>query len=343
MDTYLVAGFLGAGKTTLLLALAEEFVRRGKRVAVIENDVGKFSVDAPHLKTAGLEVRELRSGCVCCTLRGELADAAAAVERELSPDVLLVEPSGIAGPAQVLDILRGDRGTARVVKVLYVVDAFRFLGFKRFIPFLEQSLQEADLLALNKIDLLDPRGLDLVRRRLEDFDPGLTVLELSNRSPEAYPALARALEEASPRADSAGPRGCDPRSRKRGPGILVPANAPAPSVHSDRRKIEFPRPLSPRDLEDLLAEELERRVRALKEAGCPFLGHVKVFAGFPDAEAPSAGLGLSVTAFGRPAERTRSGGAGTFETAEIVLNAIVYGGEPNLRAVFDGFFEAAIR
>ncbi|MBL7005961.1 MAG: hypothetical protein ISR78_02640, partial [Spirochaetia bacterium] len=72
MQILIISGFLGSGKTTLLLGLSEFLVRRGERVAIIENEVGEIPVDSSCLKAQGLTVRELYAGCICCSLREDL-------------------------------------------------------------------------------------------------------------------------------------------------------------------------------------------------------------------------------------------------------------------------------
>jgi len=87
----IVAGFLGSGKTTLILGAARRFADRGRSVAIIENEVGAVGVDGQALAAEGLEVREIHAGCVCCTLRADLLATLYALEREISPDLVILE------------------------------------------------------------------------------------------------------------------------------------------------------------------------------------------------------------------------------------------------------------
>ena len=93
-DMYLISGFLGAGKTTLIQKLLTEAFK-SKKVALIENDFGDFSVDAALLREGGYQVREMNAGCICCSLTGDFTAALASLLKTYRPDVVLIEPSGV--------------------------------------------------------------------------------------------------------------------------------------------------------------------------------------------------------------------------------------------------------
>ena len=151
----IMAGFLGVGKTSLLLHLLAEFRRSRRKVFVIENEVGISGVDNEFLGAFGYAVEELVAGCICCDLKGKLHDTAARIIAEEAPDYLLIEPSGVAAPGQVIDAL-GDLVPAADRPVILAIDApraLRLLAAKA--PFVARSLADADIIALNKIDLVD--------------------------------------------------------------------------------------------------------------------------------------------------------------------------------------------
>ena len=93
-DMYLISGFLGAGKTTLIQKLLTEAFK-SKKVALIENDFGDFSVDAALLREGGYQVLALNAGCICCSLTGDFTAALASLLKTYRPDVVLIEPSGV--------------------------------------------------------------------------------------------------------------------------------------------------------------------------------------------------------------------------------------------------------
>ena len=123
-ELYLISGFLGAGKTTLLQKLLREGFA-GQKVALVENDFGAVSLDAKLLKSGGYTVQELRAGCICCTLNGNFVSALVSLLRRAQPDVVLIEPSGVAKLSDVEALCRDHRLAALAVlkQKITVVDA----------------------------------------------------------------------------------------------------------------------------------------------------------------------------------------------------------------------------
>ena len=123
-ELYLISGFLGAGKTTLLQKLLREGFA-GQKVALVENDFGAVSLDAKLLKSGGYTVQELRAGCICCTLNGNFVSALVSLLRRVQPDVVLIEPSGVAKLSDVEALCRDHRLAALAVlkQKITVVDA----------------------------------------------------------------------------------------------------------------------------------------------------------------------------------------------------------------------------
>ena len=95
MDIYLVWGFLGSGKTTLINHLLSGYLKE-KKVVVLENESGKESVDGSFLKSRQFSVVDMKAGCICCTLRLKLVESLHEISRLYNPDVVLIEPSGLA-------------------------------------------------------------------------------------------------------------------------------------------------------------------------------------------------------------------------------------------------------
>ena len=123
-ELYLISGFLGAGKTTLLQKLLREGFA-GQKAALVENDFGAVSLDAKLLKSGGYTVQELRAGCICCTLNGNFVSALVSLLRRVQPDVVLIEPSGVAKLSDVEALCRDHRLAALAVlkQKITVVDA----------------------------------------------------------------------------------------------------------------------------------------------------------------------------------------------------------------------------
>ena len=97
----IISGFLGAGKTTLIKKLIKE-AYAGEKVVLIENEFGEIGVDGGFLKDAGIEITEMNSGCICCSLVGDFAKALKEVEEKFSPDRIVIEPSGVGKLSDVI-------------------------------------------------------------------------------------------------------------------------------------------------------------------------------------------------------------------------------------------------
>jgi G3E family GTPase len=151
MKTTIVCGLLGAGKTTFI----QHFVRDAKgKVVVLVNDFGKAGIDGEIFSAGGVESVELPSGCVCCTLKFDLITTIKKIMETLSPDHLLIEPSGIASPSGVLEAL--ESLDIHPVTIIAVVDAMEFAELNHadaFGRFFEDQITNADIVLVNKVDL----------------------------------------------------------------------------------------------------------------------------------------------------------------------------------------------
>ncbi|HAM72513.1 MAG TPA: cobalamin biosynthesis protein P47K [Verrucomicrobiales bacterium] len=189
----MIGGFLGAGKTTAVSRLAQHLRARGDRVGLITNDQGSHLVDTAMLASRGFPVEEIAGGCFCCRFNS-LTEAARKLSEATRPEVFVAEPVGsctdlVATVTYPLRRLYGDRFTIAPLSVLIdPVRALRLFGLEPGGRFTEKvayiyrkQLEEADLLVINKVDLLEaPRREALLRRLGEEF-PGKKILEISAR------------------------------------------------------------------------------------------------------------------------------------------------------------------
>ena len=102
----IVSGFLGAGKTTFIKQLIDQ-VFKGEKLVLIENEFGEIGIDGGFLKDAGVEITEMNSGCICCTLVGDFSEALKKVMKELAPDRVIIEPSGVGKLSDVVKAVEG--------------------------------------------------------------------------------------------------------------------------------------------------------------------------------------------------------------------------------------------
>ena len=148
----IISGFLGAGKTTLITELLKGALSQTKTV-LIENDFGEASVDASLLKNSGFTVRELLSGCICCSLSGDFALALEEVVLEYHPEVVLIEPSGVGRLSDILKACASPRLRPHICvsAKITVVDARRCQTYRdNFGSFFEDQIGFADALVLSR-------------------------------------------------------------------------------------------------------------------------------------------------------------------------------------------------
>jgi G3E family GTPase len=153
-DIYIVSGFLGSGKTTLIRRLLSDAFR-GARAILVENDFGDESVDAALMRRAGVEVAELASGCICCSISGDFVKSLRRLLERYEPEVVLIEPSGV-GKLSDITALCGDaaimsRGALK--RKITVVDATRCAMYlDNFGEFFEDQVACADAVVLSRCD-----------------------------------------------------------------------------------------------------------------------------------------------------------------------------------------------
>ena len=145
------SGFLGAGKTTLIRKLIAEGYK-GEKLVLIENEFGEIAIDGGFLKDAGVEITEMNSGCICCTLVGDFTKALNKVMEDFAPDRIIIEPSGVGKLSDVAKAVEKVEGAHIGAKVT-VVDAGKCRMYMRnFGEFFNDQVENADLIVLSRTD-----------------------------------------------------------------------------------------------------------------------------------------------------------------------------------------------
>ena len=172
-----LTGYLGAGKTTLLNRILTE--SHGKRYAVIVNEFGEIGIDNDLVVDADEEVFEMNNGCICCTVRGDLIRIIEGLmKRRNRFDAILVETTGLADPAPVAQTFFVDEDVQSKTKldaIVTVVDAKHLLGEIDKAHEAQEQLAFADIILLNKIDLVDARELTEVEARIRRINPTAVI------------------------------------------------------------------------------------------------------------------------------------------------------------------------
>tara|TARA_B100000700_G_scaffold108240_1_gene122088 strand:- start:65 stop:1009 length:945 start_codon:yes stop_codon:yes gene_type:complete len=159
-------GFLGSGKTTLARRLIKEGAG-DKKMAVIVNEFGDVGIDGQILEGQDLDMIELTSGCLCCTLKGSLINAVEELNAKESIDVIVVEATGVAEPEEMIETFADEtvRGQYEIGPMVTVIDIPKFTRLKEMLgPFYEAQVQNADVLVLNKVDLATADDLETARK-----------------------------------------------------------------------------------------------------------------------------------------------------------------------------------
>ncbi len=178
MDVFLVSGFLGAGKTTLIQYFLSRETRDLGKVAIIVNEVGEVGVDGTLLAGRDVDLLEITSGCICCTIKTDFSKAVQEIYDRVAPDFLVVEATGVAQPGEILDLLLDPplREFCRIKRLVTVVDAEFFKAREFLGPFYENQIRLADILVLNKVDLVGPARLTEIKGELEEMSRKAKIL-----------------------------------------------------------------------------------------------------------------------------------------------------------------------
>ena len=174
----LLFGFLGSGKTTLLRRILGE--RAGERkMAVIVNEFGDVGVDGEVIAGSNVNLVELTSGCLCCTLRGSLMSAVEELREKAAVEQIVVEATGVASPGDMLEDLNDSKiaHELAVGPLVTVVDAPKFTRLQQMLgEFYEEQVENADALVLNKIDLATPDELEEAKTAVREINPDAVLL-----------------------------------------------------------------------------------------------------------------------------------------------------------------------
>ncbi|WP_455437270.1 CobW family GTP-binding protein [Hungatella hathewayi] len=162
----IISGFLGAGKTTFIKKLLEEAIS-GEQVVLIENEFGEIGIDGGFLKNSGIEIREMNSGCICCSLVGDFGKSLAEVLTKYKPDRVIIEPSGVG---KLSDVMKAVRDVAAEIEVtlnsaVTIVDVAKCrMYMKNFGEFFNNQIENAGTVVLSRTDIT---AVDKVNQAVE--------------------------------------------------------------------------------------------------------------------------------------------------------------------------------
>lgn len=173
IDIY--SGFLGAGKTTLIKKMLKEYYA-GQKIVLIENEFGQIGIDGGFLQEAGVEIREMNSGCICCSLVGDFGKALEQVMHDYAPDRIIIEPSGVGKLSDVIAAVEKVDGTQVAFKVA-VADATKVKSYMRnFGEFYNNQLASATAVILSRTSTIAPQKLKEAGELIRSVSPNCTVI-----------------------------------------------------------------------------------------------------------------------------------------------------------------------
>ncbi|MDH3668496.1 MAG: GTP-binding protein [Paracoccaceae bacterium] len=170
-------GFLGSGKTTLAARILKEYGAK-RRLALIVNEFGDVGVDGEILKGNDIDLIQLSSGCLCCTLKGSLEAAVIELADKTDVDHIIVEATGVAEPEEMLSSFNEPEFKERfdLGPLVTVVDSYKYLKIREMLgPFYEAQIEKSDYVILNKLDMGDAGTMEEVRADIEDLNPDALI------------------------------------------------------------------------------------------------------------------------------------------------------------------------
>jgi G3E family GTPase len=326
MQILIISGFLGSGKTSILMPFVKQLSAKGKKVAVIENEIGEIGVDDLYLKENGLHVKEIYHGCICCNLRTDLIRSLLALERDYKPEVIVMEPTGVADPYLTLSSLSGYPGYVESKTMVSVVDAERFEDIVNLkTPLVLDGVKYADLIALNKIDLISPENLETLKNEIKRINPDSEVKCVSAHDEKLLDDLFELIES----------KLFSIQTKEEEKRLKIEKKGISPAVCS--RNFEFTQDeicLSELETKNYFKEKIYKIALLLKEAGADLIGNLKLIV----KSNRDGYLLISTTSFTRYPEVTGRLPAG-YSKVVFYMNAMVYGIErENLDSIVNQVF-----
>ncbi|MDK2824990.1 CobW/HypB/UreG, nucleotide-binding domain [Methanolobus vulcani] len=188
MKILVVGGFLGSGKTSTIIRLGKEFSEAGQKVAVIVNEIGEVGLDGDVISKYGLDMTELTSGCICCSLKVNMKTTLTILNKDYHPDIILIEPTGIAFPQIIkneIDLM--DLKDTTVQPLVTLIDGSRFKQLmKEAKNFAMRQIIDAEILCINKVDLIDEIRIPILETSVQQLNPKAKVLLLSTSKEDGH-------------------------------------------------------------------------------------------------------------------------------------------------------------
>ena len=171
-----ISGFLGAGKTTLIKKLFASDLKNEK-VVLIENEFGEIGVDGAFLKDSGVQIKEINSGCICCSLVGDFSKSMKEIVEKFSPDRIIIEPSGVGKLSDIIKAIEKVEEPLKINIVATVVDGGKCkMYFKNFGEFYDDQIKQANTVIVSKTDKLGEEKILAAVELIKSINPHATIV-----------------------------------------------------------------------------------------------------------------------------------------------------------------------
>lgn len=185
MQVIVVGGFLGSGKTTTIINIGKYLAEKEKKVAIIVNEIGEIGIDGDVIKRFGFDTKEITSGCICCSLKVGLRTTITLLTKEYNPDILMIEPTGIAFPNVIKNEVElmnlGEQ--VRIAPLVTLIDGSRFKYLMKEVKeFAMRQIIDAEILGINKVDLIEPIRLPILEASVQQLNPKAKIVLLSGKN-----------------------------------------------------------------------------------------------------------------------------------------------------------------
>jgi G3E family GTPase len=197
----LITGPLGSGKTTLLRHI---LATRPSKIAIVMNEFGEIAIDTKVIEGKNVRIAELGDGCVCCSLLGEFEAAVTEIIKKVAPEIIIVETTGLAEPEALVFNIQEALPQCRLDGVISVIDADMLVRFPELGHTTRLQIEGADILLLNKIDLVDANQIEPLERKLREINPSAAIIrtERCRIDPELLFGIERERKTATPEPGS---------------------------------------------------------------------------------------------------------------------------------------------
>ena len=202
MKVVLIAGYLGSGKTTLIIALSRRLAGGGAKIAILVNDVGVVPVDGAVMQEYGLTVKDVGGGCICCQVAGNLMKTLDTLATNVRPDIVIIEPTGIAVPDAVRQTvaLAARKHEVEMGHTIVLFDtsrAAKLLTYDTLKRLVSLQIRDATIIGLSKTDLVTAEEIESATLAVREINPTAEVIGFSTITGEGLLSLAVRIPEAA--------------------------------------------------------------------------------------------------------------------------------------------------